>query len=162
MSLTKLLPKQFLAAAALAVVVLALAAGFSALAAKADVVFLTRQNRIMSTYPQYNAFSIGTSTVPGSGNATSTTGIGKLAVTLSPDDAFLNTLDGYRKAFAIASTSTAGGTATTTKDIFSIRDTGCINAIATSSATPIRLNMEPKGATSTFSGTVYWSYGTCP
>ena len=39
---------------------------------------------------------------------------------------------------------------------------GCMQATATSSATTIKLVFSPTGATSTFSGTAYWSYGTCP
>lgn len=39
---------------------------------------------------------------------------------------------------------------------------GCLQANATSSATKIKLVFSPLGATSTFSGTAYWSYGTCP
>lgn len=39
---------------------------------------------------------------------------------------------------------------------------GCIQATATSSATNIKLVFSPLGATSTFAGTAYWSYGTCP
>jgi len=39
---------------------------------------------------------------------------------------------------------------------------GCMQANATSSATKIKVVFSPLGATSTFSGTAYWSYGTCP
>lgn len=39
---------------------------------------------------------------------------------------------------------------------------GCIQTNATSSATTIKLIPSITGATSTFSGTVYWAYGTCP
>lgn len=39
---------------------------------------------------------------------------------------------------------------------------GCIGAFATSSATPVKLILSALGATSTFKGTAYWSYGTCP
>lgn len=39
---------------------------------------------------------------------------------------------------------------------------GCVQTNATSSATNIKLIPSTTGATSTFSGTVYWAYGTCP
>lgn len=39
---------------------------------------------------------------------------------------------------------------------------GCLQANATSSATKIKVVFSPLGATSTFAGTAYWSYGTCP
>ena len=39
---------------------------------------------------------------------------------------------------------------------------GCMQLNATSSATSVKLVLSTKGATSTFSGTAYWSYGTCP
>jgi hypothetical protein len=39
---------------------------------------------------------------------------------------------------------------------------GCLQLNATSSATNVKLVLSTKGATSTFSGTAYWSYGTCP
>ncbi|TCU78857.1 hypothetical protein EDE08_101639 [Bradyrhizobium sp. R2.2-H] len=43
-----------------------------------------------------------------------------------------------------------------------ISGVGCISAFATSSATPVKLVLSTLGATSTFKGTAYWSYGTCP
>lgn len=39
---------------------------------------------------------------------------------------------------------------------------GCIQANATSSATTVKLVLSTLGATSSFSGTAYWQYGTCP
>lgn len=39
---------------------------------------------------------------------------------------------------------------------------GCIQALASSSATTIKLVFSTLGATSTFPGTAYWQYGTCP
>lgn len=38
---------------------------------------------------------------------------------------------------------------------------GCYETNATSTATKIKLLFSTLGATSTFSGTVYWAYGTC-
>lgn len=39
---------------------------------------------------------------------------------------------------------------------------GCLQANATSSATKIKVVFSTAGATSTFGGTAYWVYGTCP
>ena len=39
---------------------------------------------------------------------------------------------------------------------------GCYQATATSSATQIKLVFAAAGATSTYAGTAYWQYGTCP
>jgi hypothetical protein len=39
---------------------------------------------------------------------------------------------------------------------------GCMQLNATSSATNVKLVLSTLGATSTFKGTAYWSYGTCP
>lgn len=39
---------------------------------------------------------------------------------------------------------------------------GCMQMFATSSATAVKLVLSTAGATSTFKGTAYWTYGTCP
>jgi hypothetical protein len=39
---------------------------------------------------------------------------------------------------------------------------GCVGITPTSTATRAKIVLSPLGATSTFSGTAYWSYGTCP
>jgi hypothetical protein len=39
---------------------------------------------------------------------------------------------------------------------------GCMQMFATSSATAVKLVLSAAGATSTFKGTAYWTYGTCP
>lgn len=116
-------------------------------AARADaVIFLTRLNQVIATYPANNAFNVGSSTPQG--------GAAKLGVSL-------NVTDTYKKAFEIAST-TGTGTATTSAAIFLVKNTGCVQAVATSSATPIALQFSTAGATSTFKGTVFWNYGLCP
>lgn len=50
----------------------------------------------------------------------------------------------------------ATGTATTSLTV------GCVQGNATSTATPVKQVFSPLGATSTFAGTTYWVYGTCP
>lgn len=129
--------------------------------ARADsVVFMTRMGRVISTYPNNDALSIGTSTAA---TQVATSTVPKLGVTLNPSDNFLGLLaDGYQSAFGIASTTTKGGTATSTANLFSVRNTGCIQLTSTSSATQIKLVLSITGATSTFNGTAYWQYGTCP
>lgn len=125
------------------------------------VVFLTRLNGIIATYPASNAFSVGTTTTTGAGSvATSSTGIAKLGVTLNPSDSFLNSAEGFKKAFEVASTTTTGGTATTTRNIFMVGNTGCVQLTGTSSATQIKLVFGTV-PTTTVSGFVQWSYGTC-
>lgn len=148
---------------ALGLVVLVALAGllaFSPVARADGIVFLTRIGGLISTYPRNNGFSVGTTTPTGA--ATST--IGKLDVTLNPSDKFLGLqADGWLKAFEVGSTTTAGGTATTTKDIFSIYNTGCIQTVATSSATPVKITFNAtttQGATNNF--VLDAAYGTCP
>ena len=114
-------------------------------ASGAVIVFLTRLNGVMSTYPANNAFNVGTSTPQG--------GAAKLGLSL-------NVTDTFGKAFEIAST-TGTGTATTSADLLLVKNTGCIQATATSSATQIKLTFSTV-ATSTASGYVLWAYGTCP
>lgn len=167
MSITKVLTSR--AALFLGAICLVTAVLFAASPqARADVVFLTRIGHVMTTYPRTDAMNIGTTTAP-TQVATSTSGVGKLGVNLGPDDSFLRTLDGWRKAFAIASTTTVGGTATTTDDILVVRDTGCIQAIATSSSTGrptlIHLIFSTIATTSSFgsaNGYTLWGYGACP
>ena len=53
-------------------------------------------------------------------------------------------------------TVTTSNTATSTVTV------GCVQTYATSTVTPIKQRFVTTGATSTFDGTVYWSYGTCP
>lgn len=77
-------------------------------------VFLTRIGGIMTTSPRSNAFSVGTTTPNG----------GKLNV-------YLNELEAFPKAFSVAST-TGIGTATTTKDLFVVRNSGNVG-VGTSS-----------------------------
>ena len=77
----------------------------------------------------------------------------------------VNLREGYLAAFDVASTSTNGGAATTTADLLKVTRNGCIQLLATSTngtATPIKLNLDTKGATSTHPGTEYFDYGTCP
>ncbi len=52
--------------------------------------------------------------------------------------------------------------ATPTTGTSTLATVGCLQANATSSATKIKVVFSPLGATSTFSGTAYWTYGTCP
>lgn len=115
--------------------------------AKADaIVFLTRLNQVIATYPNSNAFSVGTTTPAG--------GAAKLSATL-------NATETFKKAFEVAST-TGTGTATTTADLFLVKNSGCIQVTSTSSATQISLFFSTAGATSTFNGTAFWKYGACP
>lgn len=115
--------------------------------ARADaVVFLTRLNGSIRTYPASNSFSVGYT-------GTTTAPTSKMSV-------YLNVTDTYKSGLEIAST-TGSGTATTTADIFRVNNAGCVQLTSTSSATQIVLNLSTKGATSTFAGTAYWSYGTC-
>jgi hypothetical protein len=60
--------------------------------------------------------------------------------------------------------STVGATfaATSYANATSTARVGCIDTLATSSATRIKLIFSTTGATSTFAGTTYWSYGFCP
>ena len=51
---------------------------------------------------------------------------------------------------------TTSNTATSTLSV------GCVQTTATSTASPVKLTFTTLGATSTFPGTVYWAYGTCP
>lgn len=50
----------------------------------------------------------------------------------------------------------ATGMATTSATV------GCAQITPTSTATVAKLVLSTAGATSTFAGTAYWSYGTCP
>lgn len=146
---TKLQLKDVLVGALLTLVFVAGATFAAVPQAKADaVVFLTRLNQTIATYPASNAFSVGTSTnaaVPGS--------TAKLSATLGVTDTFA-------KGLEIAST-TGSGTATTTANLLSVGRGGCIQLTSTSSATQIKLQISTLGATSTFNGTAYWNYGTC-
>jgi hypothetical protein len=88
----------------------------------------------------------------------------------------LTLLSGDKITNAVASTTkisgnlTVGdGTAVTpalivtnTANATSSISVGCIQATATSSATKVKIVFSALGATSTFAGTAYWSYGTCP
>lgn len=56
----------------------------------------------------------------------------------------------------------SGNLAITNPSATSTIAAGCMQLNATSSATNVKLVLSNKGATSTFSGTAYWSYGTCP
>lgn len=116
--------------------------------ADGNPIFLVRSNSVVSTYPAGNAFSVGTSTPVG----TPQTQIGKLSVTL-------NVTDTWRKAFEVAST-TGIGTATTTADLFAVTRAGCINTVATSTATPIHMVLLAVATTSS-NGFVTWAYGNC-
>lgn len=60
--------------------------------------------------------------------------------------------------------TSAGATLTVTNNATATSSlvVGCMQTTATSSATNIRLVFSTAGATSTFAGTAYWSYGTCP
>jgi hypothetical protein len=111
-------------------------------------VFLTRNNSVMSTYPSTGAFSVGTSTPTGTPQAQ----IGKLSVTVGASET-------WQKLFQVAST-TGIGTATSTKDVFSITRAGCINTVATSTATPVKLIFLAVATTSS-NGFVTWAYGSC-
>lgn len=51
---------------------------------------------------------------------------------------------------------TSSNSATSTIDV------GCVQTYATSTATPWKLSISVTGATTTFNGTVYARYGTCP
>lgn len=159
LSLTKKIGVAVLALVAFAAVALSLSYAGLVNAQSANPVFLTRNVGVISTYPRNSALSVGTTTSP---TQAATTTIGKLNVTLNPGDTFLGAArEGFQKAFQVSSTTTAGGTATSTAELFSIYRTGCINSIATSTATPIKLVLSALGATSTFNGTVYWQYGSC-
>lgn len=58
----------------------------------------------------------------------------------------------------------SGGTVniTTANTATSTVVVGCIQSYATSTATALKQVFVTTGATSTYNGTVYWSYGTCP
>jgi hypothetical protein len=66
---------------------------------------------------------------------------------------------GTGQQFAVDS---SGNLAITNPSATSTIAAGCMQLNATSSATNVKLVLSTKGATSTFSGTAYWSYGTCP
>ena len=55
-----------------------------------------------------------------------------------------------------------GLTITNAANATSTLSVGCIQATATSSATKIKIVFSTLGATTTFAGTAYWNYGTCP
>jgi hypothetical protein len=96
----------------------------------------------------YAALSSGKTSSFGATNCQSTTCLtGGLAVTtgnLSVD----------------AGTFTASSNVTASSSILSAA-VGCIQLHATSTATWIKETYVTTGATSTYNGTVYWSYGTC-
>jgi hypothetical protein len=56
----------------------------------------------------------------------------------------------------------SGNLAITNPSATSTIAAGCMQLNATSSATSVKLVLATTGATSTFNGTAYWSYGTCP
>lgn len=137
-----------------AALVLFAAAGFGlshGVPASADgPVFLTRVNKTITTYPRDNAFSVGSTT-----NAVATSSIAKLNVTGNANELYAN-------LFEVASTTTAGGTATSTKDIFKVTSNACFQVVATSTATPVKLTFNAtttQGATN--NGVLDWAYGTC-
>jgi hypothetical protein len=66
---------------------------------------------------------------------------------------------GTSQQFAVDS---SGNLAITNTSATSTIAAGCMQLNATSSATSVKLVLSTAGATSTFSGTAYWSYGTCP
>lgn len=131
-----------------------------ALVAHGDVnppIFLTRLAGIITTYPRNVGFSVGTT-------SPSTTIIGKLNVTLLPSDAFVAAAgrDTFRKAFQVSSTTTAGGTATSTADIFSVYRTGCVGIMGTSTATPLKIVLVTGSTTATATaGLLGVAFGVC-
>lgn len=60
-------------------------------------------------------------------------------------------IDNGNLTFAVPTTGTS-----------TIATLGCLEMYATSTATKVKLVFSPAGATSTFSGTAYFNYGTCP
>lgn len=56
----------------------------------------------------------------------------------------------------------SGNLAITNPSATSTIAAGCLQLNATSSATNVKLVLSTLGATSTFKGTAYWTYGTCP
>lgn len=101
---------------------------------------------------------IGLSTFGATASTTiSTAGV----ITLPTGDTIKNT---------VASTTALSGSLTVDANITLLNaqaatsslSVGCIQATATSSATKVKLVFSTAGATSTFAGTTYWSYGTCP
>jgi hypothetical protein len=56
----------------------------------------------------------------------------------------------------------SGNIAITNPSATSTIAAGCLQLNATSSATSVKLVLSTAGATSTFKGTAYWTYGTCP
>lgn len=85
------------------------------------------------------------------------------ALTLfGPSHSFGNTTQSFWDAklgYRINGTSILSQASVTATSSLSI---GKIQTTATSSATVICLVPSTAGATSTFAGTVYWKYGTCP
>lgn len=128
-------------------------------AAHADsvIVFLTRVNQVISTYPQNNAFSVGSSTA-----STPTGGRAKLQVVLGYTGYLNGTATStFGDAFDVAST-TATGSATTTSDLFRINNAGCINIFATSTATAVKLTFNATTTQGTTNnGVVDFAFGTC-
>jgi len=110
--------------------------------ARADVVFITRIGNVQTTYPRSNAFSVGTTS----------SSVAKLSVYAYPSDTFT-------RIFEVASSSSAG----TTGDLLKVDRNGCIQMIATSTATPIKLVLEV-GSTTGSTGQYFvtkWGYGSC-
>lgn len=121
------------------------------------VIFLTRLNQVIATYPLNNAFSVGSTTA-----STPNGGKAKLQVVLG----YTGYLNGtatttYQDAFDVAST-TANGSATTTADLLRINNAGCVNIFATSTATQVKLTFNATTTQgSTNNGVVDFAYGTC-
>jgi len=63
-------------------------------------------------------------------------------------------------SFTAATTTFSGGI--TAQKLTLTETVGCIQLNATSTATNDKLVLSTLGATSTFAGTVYFNYGTCP
>lgn len=136
---------SLLAATVALVAIFGAAFAFSPEARADAIVFITRLGNNQATYPRSNAFLVGTTTP----NATT-----KLGTYLNVGETL------FRNAFDVAST-TGNGTATTTGSLLGITRAGCITTIATSTATPVRLNFLAVATTSA-NGFVTWAYGACP
>jgi hypothetical protein len=114
---------------------------YTSVALGAPPVFLTRLASTTTTYPRNARFSVGTTT--------------PLSAKFS---VYANRGETMTKLLQVASS-----TATTQGDLFLINNVGCVQVIATSTLTPVKLTFNATtthGATN--NGVVDWAYGTCP
>lgn len=119
--------------------------GYMGFAKSEPPVMFTKLGKVISIYQNDSRLAVGTTSAS----------VAKLGV-------YYHATDTASTVFEAASSTTSGGGLAS---LLKVTRNGCIQLTATSSpsaATPIKLVLSGLGATSTFNGTAYWQFGTCP